>query len=172
MAIQRYLRKRARRRIVHKARKLDPARVLQNLSRERPRQRGKFVKARPDFLPITVIQPHTDGGRGVSVEIPPIPVNNVTADAASAVAAIAAAKCVSIDGCGTRGSGVHSATDSCKGKGKGKVLIETEQSYGDSDEEDDEEEVEDEEEEEDEENVSVGEESQDSGISNDQDQKN
>lgn len=73
-AIQRYLRKRARRPYVKAAREQDPARELQNKSRERPRENGKFKKARPDFVSITAVQSPNDGGRTVSAEVPVVPI--------------------------------------------------------------------------------------------------
>lgn len=33
----------------------DPTRTAQNKSRERPRQKGKFVKAQPDYVSITTL---------------------------------------------------------------------------------------------------------------------
>lgn len=60
MAIERYRRKKLRRPYVKAAREQDPARSAQNKSRERPRQRGKFVKAQPDYVSITDLQARSD----------------------------------------------------------------------------------------------------------------
>ncbi|CAM9613171.1 unnamed protein product, partial [Choristocarpus tenellus] len=51
-AIEKYLRKRSRRRFADHTRDISPSRSRPKAARQRPRKFGKFVKTVPDFIPI------------------------------------------------------------------------------------------------------------------------
>ena len=57
--IQRYLYKRSRRKFANSTRDASPSRSRPKAARVRPREKGKFVKTVPDFIPVTAVAPET-----------------------------------------------------------------------------------------------------------------